>query len=360
MSATKSSVESIDDVYSYLRSKVLRAIKKFSGIRKPSSIDLFDRVAYIWPHYIRVKDLGGRQPYAAFNPGAVVKGKYVEIFPRIITGYFWYTSSIGFFRVRMEDLLDGDISGPIESRIILYPRLQWDMAGCEDPRVELVDNNYYVLYTALEPMPGRYHAVNAYSRQALAILDEDMNVLLRTLIGFKHDGRSVRIDYSKDSALLSREGKGFWMLTRPAIDEIAVAWRGYLSLDDYSISVETLEPIVVFEPWEIKTGWSTNAVKIGAGEYLVAWHGVGRDLVYRTGFAVVSSEGELRGITEVYLLEPKTVEEYAGDRPGVIFGDGLRIIDELLVLIAGVADTGIGVYTAPLEKVLEHIKWLAP
>ncbi|MBP1357218.1 MAG: hypothetical protein JZD40_01835 [Sulfolobus sp.] len=116
--------------------------------------------------------------------------------------------------------------------------------------------------------------------------------------------------------------------------------------------------MLVMEEWEDKVGWSTNTVKLGKDEYLVGWHGVGKeDIVYRNGLAIVSSSGDLLGITD-YLLEPRDVYEFYGDRPGVIFGCGLILRKDELYWVGGLSDYGIGIYTTELPKILENIRWI--
>ncbi len=338
--------------------RLIYAAKKLIGLRRPVTRDVFERRLYLWPQDFRVEELGGREPYAAFNPGALLERDELLVFPRLVTGYFWYTSVIGFVRLGLSEVLEARVEKPLWARIVVHPSTRRDLAGCEDPRVSRIRDRYYVLYTALEPYRDRLHAINAYSAQGLAILREDLGLEEKYVLDIVDgNGNRYRVDEVKDSALLDGEKNGFWMLTRPVIEGIAASWRGFLDTERRVIRAESLEPVLLPEPWEYKTGWSTNAVKLGSNEYLVAWHGVGRDLVYRTGFAIVDHEGSLRAITD-YLLEPRTVQEFSGERPGVIFGSGLVRHSELLLFIGGVADTGIGVYVTEIDKVMESMRWL--
>jgi len=339
-----------------LYTSLLASSKRLTGLREPRTIDVFERRSTIWPQDIVVPELGDRNPYAAFNPGAVLDGGYVEVFPRLITGYFWYTSVIGYFRVRLSELLEGVYEKPVRAKIVIHPSNRLDLAGCEDPRVDKIEDKYYVLYTALEPLADRVHAVNAVSRQGLAILSNDLVVEEKHVIRIiDRSGSAIELPEVKDAALL-HGGERLSILIRPDIRGVKACWSA--PLRGYNVAAEEMKPLLLPEPWEHKVGCSTNAVEIGKREYLVAWHGVGLDMVYRTGFAVVSDEGELLAITRHYLLEPRTVQEYSGERPGVVFGCGLLRKGDMLVFVGGVADTAIGVYTAELDKVLEHMVWL--
>ncbi len=344
------------DLESRLLTRLRNASEKLRGVRSRRVVDVFERLGYIWPHQVRVAEMAGRSPYAAFNPAALpLDGGRVAVLPRLITGYFWYTSVVGYFEVESLE----EPPGSVEARVVLYPRTRLDLAGCEDPRAEREGDRIYLLYTAMEPLPERVHAVNAISRQGLAVLDAStLKPLERGVLCMSGGEEFYEPAEWKDSALLGVSRKT-WLLTRITLRGVQASWRGLLDMEDYSVPVDTLEPILLPEPWEYKTGWSTNAVKISSNEYIVGWHGVGRDLVYRSGFAVVSREGELLGVTD-YVLEPRTPEEYIGERPGVIFGCGLLLQGDSLIWVGGVADTGIGFYRARLDDVMEQVKWLKP
>ncbi len=344
-------------LFENLLAKLSAAARKLLGIRRPRSEDIFERRLFIWPNELVIPELGYRSPYAAFNPGAVLRGRVVDVFPRLIIGYFWYTSVVGYFSVDVDNLLEGRVERPLRVRLVVYPSFREDLAGCEDPRADYDGSNYYILYTALEPYPNRFHAINAASRQALAELDQNLKVKRKFIVRLKVGDRYYTFEYWKDSALLG-VAKRTWLLTRPTIERLEVSWKGLLDMEEGSIDYETLEPVLLPEAWELKTGWSTNAVRIGSNEYLVGWHGVGRDLYYRNGLAIVDSQGELLAVTQDYVLVPHVMPEMVGERPGVIFGCGLLVYKDTVIWIGGVADTAIGVYAAPLDKVMEKMKWL--
>ena len=129
-------------------------------------------------------------------------------------------------------------------------------------------------------------------------------------------------------------------------------------LDSLTMPVDSLEPVLVYEDWEVKVGWSTNVVKLSSNEYLVGWHGILRgDISYREGLAVVDGEGNLLAVSN-YVLAPRGLVEEYGDRALVIFGDGLVLYKELLIWVGGVSDYAVGFFSVELDKALEKLKWL--
>lgn len=117
-------------------------------------------------------------------------------------------------------------------------------------------------------------------------------------------------------------------------------------------------PVLVFEEWELGVGWSTNTVRLSSNEFLVGWHGVlKRDRSYYNGIALVNGEGELLAVSDYFLAPRGLVEEY-GDRPLVIFGDGLVLYRDILIWVGGVSDYAIGLFTVELGRVMENLKWI--
>jgi len=120
--------------------------------------------------------------------------------------------------------------------------------------------------------------------------------------------------------------------------------------------MDSLQPILVPEPWEYKVGWSTNTVRLSRGEFLVGWHGMLReDFSYRNGLALVDGEGRLLAVSD-YLLVPQGLVEQYGDRSLAIFGDGLLLYRDILIWIGGVSDYCIGIFVAELEDVRSRLR----
>ncbi len=348
-----------------LAEKVMDFLKKSPSVRKRQSIRVFERIAYISPENIRVVNYLRKKPIAAFNPGAVLEGEKLLIFPRLIFDYYWYISSIGVFELDMRELLEprGELDGEFKTRIVIWTSEPWELVGCEDPRVVKYNEKYHVLYTAraITDMDGNYKPLQGY-----AVLDRDYKVLSKKYFRIIHRGMEFVPEAWKDSAFLEFKGNHVSMLTRPSIllnigsyriGPIEVIWWGVADIENATMELETLRPVVPLEKWELKMGLSTNALKIGSNEYLVGWHSVTEDFIYRNGLAVFDNDGNLLGITN-YLLEPDGLVEAYGDRPGVIFGNGLIQYKEYVYWIGGISDYAIGIFRARLDKILENMKWL--
>lgn len=344
-----------DSVEGRLWRKARKALTGLQGRRREKVSEIFDRRLYIHPVDLHVENYLRPVPLAAFNPGAILTGETLTVFPRLLFDYYSYTSSIGAFNLSLEDVLSGLVPKPITTQIIMWPQKLWEFGpGCEDPRVVKHGDELLMLYTAARRYDeGAQHEEKAV--QALAVLSESWEVKRRGYFVIK-GGEETFVPDAKDSAFLAIQGEKAGLLWRPQIRELAWCWRGEADLENYVVSEESLVPVLVPEKWELRVGWSTNAVEIEGEGYIVGWHGVSkRDQAYRNGLALVDQEGWVKGLSD-YLLSPRGICESYGDRPHVIFGSGLLRYGDLLIWVGGISDYAIGIFSTPLEKAVALLR----
>jgi predicted GH43/DUF377 family glycosyl hydrolase len=341
-----------------LRDNAVKALKEMRGKRSRSVNDVFERVLYLSPDEVKVRNYLRRRPVSIFNPGAVIEGKELLVFPRVVFDYYWYVSSVGLMKLG-EELYESGKHGNsvVDMDIVLYPTEPWEIAkGLEDPRVSRDGENYLVIHTSVSPnKKGGILPLQGYT-----ILDSNLRVTRKGFLRIFENGEEFVPPSFKDSAVIRREsGEETAMLLRPSVGGVEIGWFGLADLTSGRIPRETMRPVLVFEEWEDRVGWSTNTVPISSNEFLVGWHGVSKaDIVYRNGVAIVSPDGELLGVSD-YLLEPKGINEFYGDRPGVIFGCGLLRIKDWVYWVGGISDYAIGIFRASIDEVMSRVKWLS-
>jgi predicted GH43/DUF377 family glycosyl hydrolase len=304
--------------------KAKRAVKELQGVREPRiERDIFTKRYYISPQDLLITNYPRTQPVAAFNPGALEQDGKLLIFP--------------------DEVLQGRIKKPLETKIVLWPEKIWEFGhGCEDPRVQMVGKSIYMLYTGAKHYQLRDQVIRK-SVLGFAELGRSFNVQRRGYFSTIDEQESAVLS-NKDSAFIEIDGNNATMLTRPDLQGEALCWRATADLDSLTIKEESMNPVLAPEAWEEKVGWSTNTVKLSTGEYLVGWHAVLKeDLSYKDGLVLVSSEGKLLAISN-YLLAPQGLAENYGDRPFVIFGDGLVKYEDYLIWVGGISDYGIGIF----------------
>ena len=335
-----------------LYKKAKQAEIELRGIRELKTYDIFTKRYYISPEDLYIENYLRSKPIAAFNPGALIIDEKLFIFPRLIFDYYSYVSSIGEFSIDIEKVISGKIDKPLTTRINIWADEPWEFGqGCEDPRVCMFNNNLYVLYTAVDKRDGKKDL------QALAELDLSLKVKRKGFFSVSNDKESF-IPLMKDSAFIEVKGNSSIMLARPSLDGVNISWRAEADLDSMTINENSLEPVLSYEEWEHKVGWSTNTVKLSDDKYLVGWHAVLiNDKSYRNGLAVVNGKGELLA-TSNYILTPQGLNESYGDRSFVIFGCGLIKYKELLIWVGGMSDYSIGIFITEFDKALDTLKWI--
>ena len=111
------------------------------------------------------------------------------------------------------------------------------------------------------------------------------------------------------------------------------------------------------QPWEArKIGAGPPPVRTDKG-WLLIYHGVDEDRVYRAGAALLDLEEPWKVIarTPEPILEPEEEYELVGDVPNVVFPEGAVVIGDELLVFYGAADKVCCVATAPLEEFIEHL-----
>ena len=344
----------------YLRTKLVEELRRgrARGLRNARCIDVFERLLYLTPRDVVVRGVG-RDVRAFFNPGAVLVGNELVIFPRMIFDYYWYVSCIGIARLRIEEVLDASIPRPLEVEVLLYPEAWFEMGrGCEDPRATLVGNGVvFVMYTAVGSRNPEYCV--PVPMQGYAMVDlENRRVSMRNVLKARMGSETFVLEDWKNGTVLRYGARRCMALARPSIPSFSACWSCIFDPVEGFVELESVKLILAPEPWEYKVGWSTNVVKLEKDLYLAAWHGVSRsDYGYRHGFALLDSEGNLVGVTN-YLLEPRTIHEKLGDRPNTIYGCGLVLYREKLLWIGGAGDHSIVVAATDLDKVMENVRWV--
>ena len=340
-----------------LYKKQRKAFNELKGLRKPEVDDIFRRVIYLGPEDFKMVDYKKPKPVAVFNPGALLKNRKLIVLPRFIFDYYKYVSSIGLIELDIENVISGNVETPIKSRIIIWPQQIWEFLGCEDPRAFRDENLYYILYTG----KGYLIKNGGHVRTdvlALAQLDDSWRLVNKGFFSITDGNESFIPKSNKDSAFIEGENGEYTLLTRPEIGEKRICWRGRANVDELKIYEDSLEPVLIYESWELKVGWSTNVVKLSSNEYLVGWHGVLiEDYSYKNGLALVDKEGNLLAVSN-YLLSPKGLIEEYGDRPLVIFGDGLVKYKEYILWIGGISDYAIAIFAAEIDDIMEKLNWI--
>ncbi|NOZ82081.1 MAG: glycosidase [Candidatus Micrarchaeota archaeon] len=294
---------------------------------------------------------------AIFNCGATTfKGKFVLI-PRVIKkgyekrpdgGYDNYISEV--WMAVSDDGKDFKMKKPL-----LLPENDFDIYGCEDPRITLLEGEYFITYTAL--------SAPAFSgkggRVGLASTRDFENVEKHGVIGPNvSDKNAVIFPELVDGkvVVLHRIQPHIQIMFFDSIDDLknnrpVVPWSEYMkNLPKFTLMRNEME-------WEfMKIGSGPPPVKTDEG-WLLIYHAVDRNKVYRVGAALLDLENPMRVIarTKEPILEPEEEYEKIGDIPNVVFPVGLVVNGGKAYLYYGAADKTCCLATFRLSDLMDRL-----
>jgi predicted GH43/DUF377 family glycosyl hydrolase len=209
-----------------------------------------------------------------------------------------------------------------------------EVNGVEDPRLTALDGRIQMLYTAWSP-----EAI-----QVARASTTDFRTWQRHGIVFPGPD-------NKDAALFPEKVAGKYLAFHRIPPSIWLA-----SSDDLATWGDYRE---IMRPRE----GCFDALKLGAGGppiltergWLVIYHGVDHDLVYRLGVALLDRDDPTKVLNwpEEPVLEPEEPWELVGDVPNVVFTCGTAEVGDDYYVYYGGADRVIGLATANKRDLLD-------
>jgi predicted GH43/DUF377 family glycosyl hydrolase len=299
---------------------------------------------------------------AVFNPAAVCLEGRIHLLYRAVGDYWNYASSLG------HAVFDGDLElleRDPEPCFRPNPRI-WE-ASVEDARLTEIEGELFMTYviTPTPFPPGGARVRLGIPKRELAITRIGLARVSHDFKRFERLGIITPYDADERDTVLfpGRIGGRYAALHRPS------NWIGpdygcgrpgiwFACLDDLPGRMYGHKLVMApQEPWEsYKIGPGAPPIKTKEG-WLLIYHGVDGDRVYRAGAALLDPEEPWRVIarTREPILVPEATYELEGDMPNVVFPEGAVVLGEDLLVFYGGADKVCCAASAPLRKFL---KWL--
>lgn len=174
----------------------------------------------------------------------------------------------------------------------------------------------------------------------------------------------------KDAALFPETINGNLMMIHRIEPSIQIAYFNKLQFEalsnyevrsqywsEYLRSLETYTVMKPEESWECrKIGLGPPPIKTPEG-WLMIYHGVDYNLTYRVGVALADLDEPFKIVarSKTPILEPTEPYEKYGFVNMVVFPEASMVLDGILYVFYGAADTVTCLATAPLDELLE---WL--
>jgi len=250
---------------------------------------------------------------------------------------------------------------------IFEPKRDYEIAGCEDPRITKIGKKYYLLYTAY------------FGKMAPPMYEKERtNIAIASTTDFFNWERHGLLLPSvlapeKNGILFPKKIKGHYIVYYRIEPHIFIAFSKNLN------NPKWISHKVIASPR--KGTW--DAFKIGAGPppietkdgWLFIYHGVDRvsearrltkteygtadqKRTYRLGVMLIDKHNPEKILyrSDGWILEPEKKYEKEGFIPNVVFSCGATVVKDTLFVYYGGADTVIGVATCKLSELLKAIK----
>ena len=306
---------------------------------------------------------------AVFNCAILHYENKFHMLYRAIGEYERYISRIGY-----ASSTDG-YSFARSNHIALEPMQDYEQYGIEDPRMVEIDNQVYITYVILSAYVTDGAIVEAST--ALATTTDFLKYTRLGVITTKGSNNKDVVLFpekmsqqQQQSSILSSSssnntdeaGKYFflhrpsgWIGSKYGVNKPSI-WLGEgNALTNFEKHTLLLKPE---EDWEeLKVGAGPPPIKTTTG-WLVIYHGVSRDKVYRAGAALLDlhDPSKIIGRTKTPILEPKEPYEKFGDVSSVVFPTGACVVDnDKLFVYYGGADRVCCLATADLNYLLDQI-----
>jgi predicted GH43/DUF377 family glycosyl hydrolase len=287
---------------------------------------------------------------AVFNCAVLYDGKVIHMLYRAIGEYENYVSRIGY-----ASSSDG-FSFTRSKEPVLYPELDYERFGIEDPRLITVDNKTYVTYVVLSDYVKNNPSVSTalantedfsrYERLGIVTLpgSQDKDVVLFP--------RTITESDSQRYMLLHRPSS--WVGPQYNTEKPSIWIAEGDSVTNYNKHSLLIKPE---ESWEaLKIGAGVPPIKTDKG-WLVLYHGVNEEHVYSAGAILLDLKEptKILGRTRNPILSPEEQFELKGDVNNVVFPTGACILDGKLFVYYGAADKVICLATIELKEILDYL-----
>lgn len=287
---------------------------------------------------------------AVFNCAVLYDGKAIHMLYRAIGEYENYVSRIGY-----ASSSDG-FTFTKNKEPVLFPELDYERYGIEDPRLISVDNKTYVTYVVLSDYVKHEPSVSTalattkdflhYERLGVVTLpgsqDKDVVLFPRTVADSKF----------QRNMLLHRPSA--WVGLQYNTEKPSIWIAEGDSVTNYHRHSLLIKPE---ETWEaLKIGAGIPPIKTEKG-WLVIYHGVNEEHVYSAGAALLDLEvpTKILGRTRTPILSPEEQYELNGDVNNVVFPTGACILDNMLFVYYGAADKVCCLATIELKEILDYL-----
>ena len=245
-----------------------------------------------------------------------------------------------------------------ETKQLFGPTEDWEIYGCEDPRITYFNGKFYIFYTALSVYPFSAYGI----KTAVAITEDFQTFHKHPVSTFNAKAMALFPDLVK-----GKMGALITMNTDMPPAKIAVAyfdreedmWSPYYWDEFYENAGSHVINLLRDIRDQVELGSAPIKTKDG---WLVLYSYITDYISNEKKFGVeavlldLDHPRHVLGRTQGSLLNPQADYELYGDIPNIIFPSGALVKDNELYVYYGAADTKVGLATCNLNDLLNDIK----
>jgi len=280
---------------------------------------------------------------AVLNPGTIREDDIVHILYRAVEGENF--STIGYAKL--------DQYGKVLERRpepVIKRETDQEKQGCEDARIVKFEDTYYIFYTAYNGTTVRVAAASTtdfFTYKKHGVIIPDVN---------NKDAMIFPETINNKVILIHRVEPNIQFAYFDSIEQMLAGdenyWKKYLNrIDEFTVMRPEFD-------WEYsKIGAGAPPIKTARG-WLLIYHGVDKNLVYRAGAALLDLEDPTKVIGRLPypILEPERKYELQGDVPNVVFPEGTALFDDELLVYYGGADKVIAMASVNINELLDALE----
>lgn len=322
----------------------------------------------------------GFENEGVLNPAVQQEGDNIHLFYRAVSKGNY--SSIGYSKLKGPLQVEERFDAPI-----LFPQLEGESHGIEDPRITKIDDVYYMTYTA-------YDGVNALGTLATSsdlkhfekygiIVPQITYDVFSHFVGFKGEinGKYARFNnrnnlltvpdktilvWDKNLIFFPRRINGklyFLHRIKPEIQIVCVNELTELTTDFWEQYLINLRDNII-----LKSKYAYEASYVGGGcppveteaGWLLIYHGVcdtPKGYVYSACAALMELDNPLKEIARLpyALFKPEHQWELKGEVNNVCFPTGTALFDDTLYIYYGAADERIACASVNLPALIAEL-----
>ncbi|MBU3979425.1 hypothetical protein KJ980_06480 [Patescibacteria group bacterium] len=293
---------------------------------------------------------------AAFNGCVVRQDNVFHMVYRALSaeqkheGISMKVSSIGYAQSQ-----DGTHFG--QHQLLFSPTEDWEIFGCEDPRITYLNGKYYIFYTALSVFPFtaygiklgvaitqdfkafEKHPVTTFNSKAMGLFPDKVQGKMAALLTVHTDLHPAKIAlavFDKEEDIWSPY---FWEEWYDNLNSNIIHL-----LRDLRDQVELGAP-----PIKTKEGW------LVIYSYIKNYLSNNKDFGIEAVLLDEKDPRKILGRTQYSLLTPQEDYELKGEVSNIVFPSGAWLTDDTLSVYYGAADTRICVASCSLSELLKSM-----